>query len=112
MLTNAAKGQDDESKYVIDFADEAEKVFDDIDDEDGCEATHLTSDAAALNADATLLATYFKIQPPSKPEDSQYGAVAKAGNNLFRTVGIDDARLIPAKCHGQVNESEECTALS
>lgn len=110
-LVVAAKGASDEAKYVIDFADQAKKFHDEVDKGAACDGTQLATDTAELNFEATLLAAPFKIQPPSNPEEDQYGPVTKAGNRLLKSAGIEGTKFISPNCHGRVEETTSCTAL-
>ncbi|GAA1436232.1 hypothetical protein GCM10009616_35550 [Microlunatus lacustris] len=107
----ASKDEPDGPGYVVDFADSVEDLVDDIDDAD-CATTAQDAAAAGLNYEAGLLALPFNLSPAGDDDEEQYPVVAKAGDGLAAALGVDDVHFVDVDCKGQIDETEECTALS
>jgi hypothetical protein len=108
-LVVAAKGESDEEDMLKTFQDGVDGVVEDFDDADGCEGSKESTAAAYLDVKTSVLAAQILVE---QPEDGVYDDVAAAGNALLNETGVDGARFIEAACHGSVEETADCTALS
>lgn len=108
-LVVAAKGESDEEDMLKEFQDGASDMVEDFEDADGCKGSKESTAAAALNYQTSILAAQILVE---QPEDRVYDDVAAAGNALLDETGVDGAQFIEAACHGSVEETADCTALS
>jgi hypothetical protein len=107
-LVVAAKGESDEEDMLKEFQDGASDMVEDFEDADGCKGSKESTAAAELNYQTSILAAQILVE---QPEDRVYDDVA-AGNALLDETGVDGAQFIEAACHGSVEETADCTALS
>jgi hypothetical protein len=113
-LVIAAKGESDEREMIKDFQDSLKHdVYQELDRADGCGEEAVA--AADLQAETAFLAAGVIISSNTggkPPGDDQYDKVASKGNTLLDQMGVSGARFIKAKCHGHVDETTNCTALT